>query len=919
MRPIRLTVSAFGPYAGRVELELNKLGKQGLYLITGDTGAGKTTIFDAIMFALYGRASGENREGIMLRSKYAAPDTPTFVELEFLYRGQTYTINRNPAYTRAKKRGSGTVTETPKATLTFPDGRPPITKSEEATKAITELLGLDRSQFSQVAMIAQGDFLKLLLAKTEERSAILRQLFHTGRYQQFQEALNREKNDLDRQTRELERDVVRMAAALKAPEDGELAQQLEMIQSRMLVESADEIITLAQAVCRKDKEELAAAEQTLSEKERDLREKISRLEQAKERERILTQLKETEKRQEHSLHARQQAQKELETALLTEARQEELTRQIAGEEETLPKYQQLQGLEDTARSLHGKVQKCQRQIGECTAALEAREQLLEKNRKQLAELEDTDIDLSRLESRQVQLTAAAQELEQQEKCWKQYQSICMMRKEAQKDYIAARDLAAKLRQEYEKRERAFLDSQAGLLAQTLEEGQPCPVCGALHHPDPAGLQDHAPTQEALEAEKKQLTQAEEETAALSQSVSGLLGQEQARLEQLTAQLSVKNIEEIPLYLRENRAKVEQVQKALKTALAEKKAQKLRRDTMKKQLPLLEEEATKARTELQELQLTLTKTQAEQERADSSYQELRASLPYRAERDARVHIEMLRNERQQLQKALAAAREKAQNAALALEGLKERQSTLETQLAQMEPVDFNEAAEAQRRAEQEQKSLQTLRDQRNLRYHQNVQTANGLGSTGKQLEEAWQRLRWVRQLADTVNGKLSDRKVTLETYIQMTWFDRILASASVRLMKMTSGQYELRRQEDADNRQSKTGLEIEVVDHYNGSVRSVRTLSGGESFQASLALALGLADEVQMTAGGIQMDTLFVDEGFGSLDEEALDKAISALSDLSAGNRLVGIISHVGELKERIDRKIVVTKQRQGGSRAKLVL
>ncbi len=439
----------------------------------------------------------------------------------------------------------------------------------------------------------------------------------------------------------------------------------------------------------------------------------------------------------------------------------------------------------------------------------------------------------------------------------------------------------------------------------------------MHHPSPAKAPLHAPTQEELEREKSTLTKEEEAAAAASSTVSGLLGQEQAGLEQLLTQIPVNEAEEILPYLTARREALLREREELVSALEETRDRKGRLDSLRKHLPLMEEDVRKTQTELQELRLSLAKTETEWANAEQSWKELRSLLPHKTEFDARRCLRTLIQERQQLQQTLSDARKQAQEAELALEALNERQRTLQQQLSQTQPIDLGSALEAQKGLEEERDALRKRRDELKGCCDQNHRTENGLKQIGRALDETAEQLGWVRQLADTVNGKLSDRKVTLETYIQMTWFDRILASASVRLMKMTSGQYELRRQEDPENRQSKTGLEIEVVDHYNGSVRSVRTLSGGESFQASLSLALGLADEVQMSAGGIQMDTLFVDEGFGSLDEEALDKAVSALYDLSAGNRLVGIISHVSELKERLDRKVVVTKDRQGGSAAKL--
>lgn len=476
MRPIKLILSAFGPYAGRVELLLDRLGQSGLYLITGDTGAGKTTIFDAITFALYGEASGGSREPSMLRSKYADPATPTEVTLRFVYAGREYTVRRSPEYTRPARRGAGMVTQAAEAELTCPDGRV-ITRLREVNQALCGILGVDRQQFSQIAMIAQGDFLRLLLADTRDRQAIFREIFKTGRYQTLQERLKTE------------------SAALR--------QQCDALRQRV--------------------------EQSL-----------------------------------------------------------------------------------------GRV----------------------------------------------------------------------------------RDAA----------------------------GQPL---------------DGLPPEDAL-----------------------------------------------------------------------------------------------ARTET-----------------------LLAAAP---EMD------------------LAAQRERR-------------------------------AALADRRAE-----LADRREQLRLRLAGNAAARDEAGAALTQLTRLEARWGWVRALADTAGGSLNGKeKVMLETYVQTAYFDRIVARANTRFMVMSAGQYELQRCRTADNNRSQSGLELEVVDHYNGTVRSVRTLSGGESFLASLALALGLSDEVQSSAGGIRLDTMFVDEGFGSLDEQALQQALQALASLTGGNRLIGLISHVAELKDRIDRQIVITKQRAGGSTAVL--
>lgn len=599
MRPLNLTMSAFGPYAGRTTVDFSVLGTSGLYLITGDTGAGKTTIFDAITYALYGEASGESRESSMLRSKYAAPETPTFVELTFLNGGKTYTVRRNPEYTRPKTRGTGTTVQKADAELTMPDGRI-ITKARDVTAAMTDIVGVDREQFARIAMIAQGEFRKLLLAQTDERKAIFRQIFHTGQYQALQNRLKEEAAALDRQCGELEAGLRQAAGSIRcdAPE------------------------TLPDAL---DTDALLAALDTL-------------------------------------LHA--------DEAALTQAQAEH------AETET------------------------------------QREQVLS--------------DLGKAEA----LEAARGKLAEAESAWT----------EAQAEMKAA---------------QAALD--------TATASQP-----------------------EIQSRRQGITRLED---ALR------------RYEQL--------------------------------------------DTLRAQ------------------------AEAERKRLAQKRSDLDAA---RARTDAAA-------------KALETARGK-------LSG--------QPKLAV--------------RAEQLQRQISTC----DARLEQNRAARTAIDTRRQQHAAVRARWQWVHALAATANGAVPGKeKIMLETYIQTAYFDRILGRANTRLLIMSGGQYELRRCARAGDNRSQTGLELEVIDHYNGTARSVKTLSGGETFAASLSLALGLSDEVQATAGGVQLEAMFVDEGFGSLDSEALQQALAALVGVSGGSRIVGIISHVAELKDRIDRQIIVTKDRSGGSRVQV--
>ncbi|MGM9538175.1 MAG: AAA family ATPase [Candidatus Onthomonas sp.] len=918
MRPLRLTLSAFGPYAGVQELDFRPLGEEGLYLITGDTGAGKTTIFDAITFALYGEASGQNREAAMLRSKYAAPETLTYVELEFLYRGQVYTVRRNPEYLRPKARGTGETRQKGDASLIYPDGRPPVTKSREVTRAVTELLGLDRNRFTQIAMIAQGDFLKLLLARTEERSAIFRELFHTGRYQQFQEQVKRDATQLEQQSRETGRTLLQALARLQAPEGSEAQERLADLQASESLPPLEEVLALADTLCQQDEADFQALQAELTQAEAGLTRADRALTQAQQTAELNRQLTAARAQLAQNQQALTAAQTALESAQANQPRQEALSRQIAGEETLLPQYARLEQLEKGIRQTRQEQDALSRQseVDRSTAeelktqqsALQAQTETLEQRRQAFSSL---DSRAERLEERSAQLGR----LQTQHQDWTRTAGQLAR---VQRDYQSAANRLSALREQYARQERAFLDSQAGLLAGTLEEGKPCPVCGALHHPAPARPRADAPSQQQLEGQKAQLQTAEQQAGDLSSQAAALRGKAENLRSQLLSQLEMPDSEQISAALHQRQQALEQDRAGLRRDLALAREVETALEHNRQALPLLEQRLEQLTVRRQEGEKRRAALQAQADTLTKERESLAKTLAYPSQREARAHIAALSAEEQALKSALLRAQRQAQTASAAVDSLTGTMTALESQLPREPVPSVEEAAQVREAKAGARRQLQARRDALHLRLDRNQSAREILQTQSKALEALEEQLRWLKALSDTVSGQLRGKdKVTLETYIQMTWLDRILARANLRLMVMTSGQYELLRQATADNQRSQTGLELEVLDHYNGTRRSVRTLSGGEAFQASLSLALGLSDEIQSGAGGIQLDTMFVDEGFGSLDEEALNQAVSALSDLSQGHRLVGIISHVSELKERIDRQVVVTKAPAGGSRAEI--
>lgn len=1559
MKPIKLVVSAFGPYADRTEIEFDRFGGQGLYLITGDTGAGKTTIFDAIAFALYGEASGDVRRSDMFRSKYAREDVPTYVEFTFLYRGKTYVVKRNPEYYRPKGRGSGYTLQKADAVLTYPDGRRPVTKTKEVTRAVGELIGLDRRQFTQIAMIAQGDFQKLLLAGTEERSSIFRQIFNTGLYQRLQEQLKAQVKVQRDAYEELRRSInqymdgivcqeesdsrpSRELAKRKAERfDGRMEEGLELLEElcgedERALSQMDERLEQLDGQMQKDdqlignirhvKAQRQALEENLSsreQQEQELAEKTALFEKAAqdrlECSALEEQIREAGKDLEllDSLEAEQKSQRAGEQEIAGEqTRKAQFTAQMqslekilseeqegcrllagAGEvrgrlensrDEALRRKQNLQRQKESLEQEEERQQKTREDIAHnqeraaglsaAIAEIRVRRDVLADRDKMLSDteemegqmksqsglLEQLNQEQEKVKKEEDEIRQSLRELAQQKEGleregerWreerealknigeemvafqhkaeeaerrlglyreqseamkrsreasdaleKEYEQACAavdghqnrwdlykeeweavkeaesrllllnQRQEqmqeaqdarerlaadaelaqgrlkklltARQDYQTAAEEKARLGEGYRRMEQQFLDAQAGMLARGLEEGNPCPVCGSVHHPLLAQVPGTVPEKEELDARKKELSAVEAKTERLSEKAGQLgeqLGEQMRKMEDLLQSLLARpvlesieddcvieepetvgqlspepqgcvgkpgvyalapngsrtdeiqetidaQLERIQKSLREIRERIEtqqrklaeeaetarqechwkkeldalmqkaeQEQKALeqrrqdilsrfntaKGQYAERRDQwqrtvlelpgdclaragvrtavhaqpeawthsneslavmPLERDVLsalpqgdlqldvteaemgriedclstawkQTQNQLEQAEAGRRRLEILERQAAereekkrqtdkkiLEKKEgaanlqgrkealesrlaAEQEKAEGILEEAEemlraysrkaraegaadtavggttgsmsdgyldaaangsandmacgavagseserdrdfrqiisrteAGLGSLAEWEQRIREELALRERldgemRQNEEQLTKAQELLRDLEKQLVGIKGRKAEkagqlidsmqgiltiqrptalpdteienvdsetlirlaakalekLQVQLASLEEDIRRNQADLRKKEELEQSIPQretairklsdeiknseltlarqmTEKDARTERIHalteqlagktrediqervrniqnrkaaleeayqiaeqnctecrtRNERTAAAIETLKQQLAAAgeaalateeevqarkensqlekkeWNARRdqkytalsrnreilrkvriqrediaavekkyiWMRTLADTAGGSLAGKqKIELETYVQMTYFDRIIRRANLRLLTMSSGQYELKRERESENLKGKMGLELSVVDHYNATERSVKTLSGGESFQASLSLALGLADEIQSYAGGIQMDALFVDEGFGSLDEEALGQAMKALQQLTEGNRLVGIISHVAELKERIDRKIVVTKSRTG--------
>lgn len=919
MRPLKLTIAGFGPYALIQELDFSRLGTGGLYLITGDTGAGKTTIFDAITYALFGEASGDSREPSMLRSKYASADAPTYVELTFHHKDSTYTVKRIPGYTRAKSRGTGLTAQVATAELLCPDGHS-VTKLKDVNQAIRDIIGLNREQFSQIAMISQGDFRKLLQAGTEERQKIFRDIFRTGFYVLLQSRLKDRAAEVGRETSDAARSIRQYVQGIACSEDSvhfpDVAKakdgQMPMAEFR---EVLDAIVEEDAKAAEKLKSQLSAVEKELDAVKMQLTKAQGRQDTEKQLNAQQEKVPGLSARLEEAEAARNAAKD-------TEPRQDTLKGQLAVWEQQLPEY-------DNLEQLKTQLEAAKKGLAQAEQDRETAQQNQNTLANEIKRLKAQQESLSGTEAQKVQLSAQ----KQQAADWKTKFTTLLSDIEGltaeqntlgklQADLEAAMDTSTRLLQIYNDKNTAFLREQAGIMASTLAEGIPCPVCGSVHHPSLAVLSESAPTEADVKAAKEKYEQANTEVNSVggkANKQNGIVAvKEKSVRSDIASLLPGTSLEDAPIAAQEKAAELQNEIKQLENKLVEVEKSIRRKKELDEQIPRKEGEYQKAQAAFTEADTQIALRKRDIATLEKQLSELRSKLPFSDKKAALHRQEVGQRELVGLEQAQKKAEEDYLKGKEALSNAQTVIAQLREQLAAQPEWDTEALTNQQDSLEQQKKKIRQAQEDVHHRLTSNRNAVANINSTATRLAELEQRYAWMKALSDTANGTFSGKqKIELETYIQGAFFDQILLRANIRLEKMSGGQYDLKRRAVADNLKSQAGLELDIIDHINASERSVNTLSGGESFLASLALALGLSDQVQMSTG-IRLDTLFVDEGFGSLDPEALSKAYSTLASLTEGNRLVGIISHVAELKERIDKQIVVTKNRDGGSTAEII-
>lgn len=901
MRPLKLIVTGFGTYCNRTEIDLEKLGTNGLYLITGDTGSGKTTIFDAISYALFGDVNGQNRNISMIRSTYATLDIPTEVDLTFEYRGKIYNVKRNPEYERRAKKGDGVTTQLAEATLTMPDGNV-ITQHSKVTAAIVELLRIDYSQFSQIAMIAQGDFQKLLMEGTEKRQEIFRKIFKTDFYQQLQFKLLDEEKKLGVEQSKIN-DAIKVHLSNILYEEGDISrlpiqEQLELIERQNKDDSKLQL---------KLKAEFSDLEKANSE----LVSQISKLE-------------ETEKAAEALKEKKNQIEElsknfgEIETALKNQKEKvperEKLEADFAVKKEELSKYDELEKLSAEIAKNNSSVASKNIELSSINKQLESAKNEKEKLSEELKKLGDVGKKETELLSKKDKL------LERESLVLSLIQNESELLKinddlqASKKEYIELSKIAEKKEAEFSQKRKAYMDEQAGILAEELEDEKPCPVCGSIHHPNPACKSSDAPTEAELNLFEKEAKTAVKKADECSKECSVLITKAEAGEKSLNEGLKKLGLESSKVLEVESKS-IKKELSDLEESLQKESARSQRKAQIDELLPKLDVQSEEYAAACEKLSVEIAGLTAGIEALGKQIENTKKSLSCESKDEAEDKLSEIECRIEQMKNELETAQKNFDDANTQKVNLEGQIKQLESLVQSGEKIDGQAKRDELEKIIQKKNELQEKLQNVSSRLERNCDSYNKIQAESEKLAVVEARYKWVSALSKTANGNLSSgkEKIKLETYIQMTYFDRIIAHANKRFLLMSNGQYELVRKKEAENLRSQTGLELDVIDHYNGGQRSVKSLSGGESFEASLSLALGLSDEVRVSAGGIKIDSLFVDEGFGTLDSESLQKAFAALTGITEGNRLVGIISHVDYLKEKIDRQIVVKKQRTGGS------
>ncbi len=884
MKPLKIKISAFGPYKNCIDIDFEKLGESGIFLITGDTGAGKTTIFDSISFALFGEVSGSDRPVPSVRSDFADNDTETFVELEFTHKNKKYKIRRNPAYERTKKRGEGTTKTSADASLEYDDKV--ISGTKNVDIKIEEILGINSKQFKQISMLAQGEFLKILFAESKDRTEIFRRIFDTDIYNQIARRLA-DKTRIAKAELEQLKDYFAINSSNIVWKDGIQSVQpkdvnelfiqeiLEKLQQEIKVNS--EQFGKCQEQISKQSDENSKMEKEIT-AQKDKNDKIDRCQKLQEEQKVLQEKQEDIKQKE----------------ILIQKSQEIINK-------ILPK-------EDKKKELEKEISQKQKVLQDISEKIELGKKKEEKFKQILELIEIIKVQFQKYS----ELKDGKTELEDKIK------KLQVIIKEQENKKIASEN-AQKLEAEWEKlstevleKEKEFFKEQAGILAEKLKENEPCPVCGSLHHPNLAIKSTSVLTKEELD----NLKEKEEKSRKTLTDATNKVTEINSKIETLIKEFGEKP--DVELYNKKYAEISEELEKAynqlndnykkimLKDIVIESFEYDIFKEKITNKISKEREEFLKLQTQQEENKKQIDELLQKKEKAQNDYQNTLKELGFENEEQYKksvlnnLQIEIFSKEIEKYKTDVTINATKLEEIQKEIKGFEKVDLTAKIQ-------EFNN----------KKQELENMRRQQ-MEYHRIFENNNrilvDLQTNSKKLDSKIKEFTMVEDLSKIANGTVyGKRRIEFEQFVQASYFDMVIIEANKRLLKMTDNRFLLVRKESSERVSDKIGLELEVIDNYNGKRRDVKSLSGGEAFKAALSLALGLSDVIQSYSGGIVVDTMFIDEGFGSLDTESREQAINTLNQLTDNHKLIGIISHVTELKERIDKKIIVTKS-TGGSK-----
>lgn len=996
MMPISLTLSAFGPYPDTITIDFESFQEDGLFLITGPTGSGKTMIFDAMIFALYGKTSGQIRQTDSLRCDHALNEIPTFVEFSFSLHQQNYTIKRNPKYYLEGKK----TPKQPSALLILPDGKM-VEGIKEVNQKMISLLGVDDQQFKQICMIAQGEFTKLIMASSDEREKVLRELFHSETYQKLEEKLKvhlkvyQDKYDLLLNKRKdlmqelqvedhqeyLSKQTKLIASQQKEYDDlkkdlDQKKQQLQLyrLQNQRLIQLKD-LKQQFQDLKKQenDYQELNKTVDTLKKAQETNYLYISYIKQQKKlqtlklnQEDFLKQLKKLEKDyqekkvQANSLDYKQQTKEKLQNQI-QETKQ--LINQIYQYQND---YQNLQTLKQQYRMLDE----------EHKLFLKKKEKFengLQRDQERIQSEQQVQSKYELIKQQYVRLNEQKVKVHQLSDYYDQILKLNENKSDLQEEYTVVEKQVDHEKMQYNQMEKLYFRKQAGIFALQLKEDQPCPICGSLHHPHPAQIEKEDITKEKLDQQAKKVKQQEHRLQDILQKIL-LSNQKKEMLVKQTKQLSselniqeeiskeifIKELDHLSkdekrmkkeyLELQDELKYIQKLKKSVALSLKDmstyeskelKQAQSLENiqvqihqlsgklnDSLRQyEIGEVNKNYQQVQKEYRQLSLEIETIQQDYEKVKNKYLEIKTKISslnqqiiqeqeiydeldnkYHTALDAFINEEEFLNLKTQINQ-ISILEKKYQDYLISLKSLNEQIISLENEVKDSTYVDLSSLSETIKEVNQQLREKNDDLEKLKIDYSLKEKMIKDIQKINQQLEKDEDTYQRYLDLYNLASGK-NNARVSIERYVLATYFENMLIYANVIMKQLSQGRYQLLRKDDAGKGRSQQGLELDVFDQESGNIRSIKTLSGGESFKAALSLALGLSRMVQDYAGGIELNTLFIDEGFGSLDSQSLDQAMNCLMELHHENKLIGIISHVSDLKDRIERQLVVERKQK---------